>query len=82
MGPIDETLTYARRSKGQPGHQGNPDQDFKRDTYTGGRPGPEGPLRRRGALANANEGIPIPGMDVDGKGRATDSLVDCSGDHR
>lgn len=70
-----------RRSKGSARPPGKTRTWISSATHTRAATGPESPLRRRSALANANEGIPILGMDEDDQGRATDSLVESAGDH-
>ncbi|MEV4819301.1 AlbA family DNA-binding domain-containing protein [Micromonospora tulbaghiae] len=82
-GPIDETLTYAQVKGLIPNTTEGPDLDFKRDTY--GRNDPE---RKKlcgdvGALANANGGLLILGMEEDNQGRAKkDFGVDISDGER
>ncbi|MFG1660667.1 helix-turn-helix domain-containing protein [Micromonospora chersina] len=78
-GPIDETLTYKQVKGLIPDTTEGPALDFKRDTY--GRSDPE---RKKlcgdvGALANANGGLLILGMEEDKQGRAAnDTGVDIS----
>ncbi|NES14605.1 MULTISPECIES: helix-turn-helix domain-containing protein [Micromonospora] len=82
-GPIDETLTYAQVKGLIPDTTEGPDLDFKRDTYTSSDRDRKALCGDVGALANANGGILILGMDEDNQGRAAnDTGVTISDDER
>ncbi|MEU5931143.1 ATP-binding protein [Micromonospora sp. NPDC047187] len=82
-GPIDETLTYQQVKGLIPDTTEGPDLDFKRDTYSGSDRDRKAVCGDVGALANANGGILILGMDEDDQGRATnDTGVTISDDER
>ncbi|MFI7578422.1 helix-turn-helix domain-containing protein [Micromonospora sp. NPDC049497] len=82
-GPIDETLTYAQVKGLSPDTTEGPDLDFKRDTYTGSDRDRKALCGDVAALANANGGLLILGMDEDDQGRATtDTGVTITDDER
>lgn len=82
-GAIDETLTYAQVKGLIPHTAEGPDLDFKRDTYTSSDRDRKALCTDVAALANANGGILVLGMDEDEQGRAaTDTGVVISDDER
>lgn len=82
-GLIDESLTYSQVKGLIPATAEGPDLDFKRDTYGSSNSDRKKLCGDVGALANANGGILILGMDEDEQGRAaTDTGVNISDDER
>jgi Putative DNA-binding domain len=69
-GPIDDSLTYAQVKGLIPNVGEAPDLDFKRDLYASTDSGRKSLCSDIAALANANGGVLILGMDEDAQGRA------------